>query len=141
MTLFILKLCIATLTVVVNSRSINEEPCLHKHPLLDKLARRVFETAPGFSVDNDCRMYASHPSVLGGGHEAVYVDHNGHIEETGSNTPGLDKDLIEDHAVHTTHEESHQGTQPLDGLPIKFRTEEREYTNDVYSHDEGREGE
>ena len=68
-------------------------------------------------------MYASHPSELGGGHQAVFVDRNDHIEDA------LEKDLVLHH-----HHQIHQD-KPIDGLPIQFKNDEHELAEHLHSND------
>lgn len=81
----------------------------------------------GFSLhgDTDYSMHASHPSELGGGHQAVFVDNHGHIEDA------LEKDII--HQQHHHHTDSLD--RPIDGLPIQFQTDGHELAEHLHSTD------
>ena len=99
------------LSLTLNLLEGRAQPCIRqKH---SKISKRHEET--GFSIQNDCEMFVSHPDELGGGHESVFVDKNGHMEETKAHIQGLAKDSVEQH---------HNG--PVDGPPIKFRTDEHD---------------
>lgn len=111
----ILVILSTTRTIIVDGA-----PCLHD--ATDNIRRRH---DIGFSMhgDTDCGMYASHPSELGGGHQAVFVDNHGHIEDA------LEKDVI--HRQHHTNTFDH----PIDGLPIQFQTDGHALAEHLHSTD------
>lgn len=108
---------------------------------------------PGYSIDNDCKLYLSHGSALGGGHDAVLVDRNGNMDGLAQHSNGFDSlhdDLAErsngfgslnDKSVSSFDSDEHHLSsrhhfEPPDGYPVSFPTEGRPYEGDLFMHDD-----
>lgn len=114
--------------------TVDSSPCLRQ----TRIKRRHDIGISPSIQDADCGMYAIRPSELGGGHQAVFVDKNGNVEDARekdlvirTNNNKNDKNHYY-HAINPNHAE--MDLNPIDGFPIHFETDGQKIAEHLHAN-------